>query len=143
MSGAPKSHRAAYGGTSRGAYGDQGCFDGSVMDLSVPVRHPLDPDPVRSTKAVAVLALGIVAAVTGLLVGGVIPATLALVLARQGSAEIASSGGYLTGRRRLRAGVAFAWVGIGLAATALVIAAIIGLLYMAQTSGRDYAPGVN
>lgn len=113
------------------------------MDLSVPVRHPLDPDPIRSTKAATVLALGIVAAATGLLVGGVIPATLALVLARQGSAELAAAGGYLTGQRSLRLGVVLAWVGIGLAATALVIAAIIGLLHMAQSSGRDYAPGVN
>lgn len=113
------------------------------MDLSVPVRHPLDPDPIRSTKSGAVLALGIVAAVTGFLVGGVIPATLALVLARQGNAELAAAGGYLTGQRRLRVGVALAWVGIVLAATALVIAAIIGLLHVAQTSGRDYAPGVN
>jgi hydroxylaminobenzene mutase len=113
------------------------------MDLSVPVRHPLDPDPVRSTKASVVLALGIVAAATGFLVGGLIPATLALVLARQATAELAAAGGYLTGRRSLNVGVALAWVGICLAAAALVLAAIIGLLHMAQTSGRDYAPGVN
>jgi (hydroxyamino)benzene mutase len=113
------------------------------MDASVPVRHPLDPDPVRSTKAGAVLALGITAAVTGFFVGGLVPATLALVLARQGRAEMVASGGFLTGGRALRAGVALAWVGICLAATALVIATIIGLLHMAHGSGRDYAPTVN
>jgi hypothetical protein len=54
-----------------------------------------------------------------------------------------ASGGFLTGGRTLRVGVALAWVGICLAATALVIATIIGLLHMAQSSGRDYAPTVN
>src|SRR5215468_6500903 len=88
------------------------CFDRGVMEPSVPVRHPLDPDPVRATKAGAVLALGIAAAVTGFFVGGLVPATLALVLARQGRAEMIASGGFLTGRRALRVGVALAWVGI-------------------------------
>jgi (hydroxyamino)benzene mutase len=113
------------------------------MDAAVPLRHPLDPDPVGSTKAGAVLALGIAAAVTGFFVGGLVPATLALVLARQGRAELVAAGGFLTGGRALRVGVALAWLGICLAATALVIATIIGLLHMAQSSGRDYAPTVN
>jgi (hydroxyamino)benzene mutase len=113
------------------------------MDAVERVRHPLDPDSVRSTKASAVLALGIVAAVTGFFVGGLVPATLALVLARQGRAELVAGRGFLTGARSLRLGVALAWVGICLAATALVIATIIGLLHMAQSSGRDYAPTVN
>jgi (hydroxyamino)benzene mutase len=113
------------------------------MDASAPVRHPLDPDPVRSSKAAAVLVLGIVAAVTGFFVGGLVPATLALVLARQARAEIIAAGGFLTGGRALRVGVALAWVGICLAATALVLASIVGLLHMARTSGRDFAPTVN
>src|SRR5262245_21640173 len=113
------------------------------MDASLPVRHPLDPDPVRSTKAGAVLALGVAAAVSGFFLGGLVPATLALLLARQGRAEMAAAGGFLTGGRALRVGVALAWVGICLAATALVIATIFGLLDMAQSSGRDYAPTVN
>jgi (hydroxyamino)benzene mutase len=113
------------------------------MDASVPVRHPLDPDPVRSTKAGAVLALGITAALTGFFVGGLIPATLALLLARQARTEMIAAGGFLTGHRAVRVGVALAWVGICLAATGLVIATIIGLLHMAQSSGRDYAPTVN
>lgn len=113
------------------------------MDASVPVRHPLDPDPVRSSKAGAVLALGITAAVTGFFVGGLIPATLALLLARQTRAEMAAAGGFLTGGRSLRAGVVLAWLGICLAATALVIATIIGLLHMARSSGVNYGPTVN
>src|SRR5947209_1465542 len=91
-------------------------------------RHPLDPDPVRSTKARAVLALGIVAALTGFFLGGLVPATLALLLARQARDERVASAGFLTGGRALRVGVALAWVGIVLAATAVVIASIIGLL---------------
>src|SRR2546430_14947937 len=90
------------------------------------VRHPLDPDPVRSTKAGAVLALGIVAALTGFFLGGLVPATLALLLARQAHREQLAAAGFLTGGRALRIGVAFARVGLRLAATALVIASVIG-----------------
>src|SRR5215469_4470981 len=101
----------------------------------VTVRHPLDPDPARSSKAGAVLALGVVAAVTGFFVAGVIPATLALLLARDSRREMIAARGYLTGGRRMRVGVALAWVGIVLAATALVLAAIVGLLHMAGSRG--------
>jgi hypothetical protein len=108
------------------------------------VRHPFDPDPVASTKARSVFALGLVAALTGFFLGGLIPATLALLLARQVRAERVASAGYLTGARRLRVGVALAWVGIVLAATALVVASIIGLLHYADSrTGSDFAPNVN
>jgi len=109
------------------------------------VRHPLDPDPVASTKARGVLALGIVAALTGFFLGGLIPATLALLLARQVQRDRVASAGYLTGARPLRVGVALAWVGIVLAATALVLASIIGLLHYAdsRSGGSDFAPNVN
>jgi (hydroxyamino)benzene mutase len=107
-------------------------------------RHPLDPDPVRSTKTGAVLLLGIVAAATGFFLGGLVPATIALLLARQARAEMAHAGGFLTGGRRLRTGVALAWVGIALAATGLVIVSIIGLLHVAAShGGQDFAPTVN
>jgi hypothetical protein len=108
------------------------------------VRHPLDPDPVRSSKAGAVLALGVTAAVTGFFLGGLVPATLALLLARQARAEQVAAAGFLTGGRPLRVGVALAWVGIVLAATALVIGSIIGLLHYAATpTGPAFGPGVN
>jgi hypothetical protein len=107
------------------------------------VRHPLDPDPVTSTKARSVLVLGLVAALTGFFLGGLIPATLALLLARQVRRERVESAGYLIGARKLRVGVALAWVGIVLAATALVIASIIGLLHYADSRGSDFAPNVN
>ena len=108
------------------------------------VRHPLDPDPVRSTKARAVLALGITAALTGFFLGGLVPATLALLLARQVRAEQVAAEGFLTGARPLRIGVALAWVGIVLAATGMVIASIIGLLhYAANGTGPAFGPNVN
>src|SRR3954453_376271 len=108
-----------------------------------PPQPPPDPDPVASPKARTVFALGLVAALTGFFLGGLIPATLALVLARQARRERVASRGDLTGARRLRVGVATAWVGIGLAATALVIASIIGLLHYADSRGSDFAPNVN
>jgi hypothetical protein len=94
----------------------------------VETRHPLDPEPVRSTKAAAVLALGVAAVVTGPLLGGVIPATLGLNMARQARHELVAGRGYLTGSRQLRAGLILAWVGIGLAVAALVTASIIGII---------------
>jgi hypothetical protein len=106
-------------------------------------RHPLDPDPVRSTKAVGVLVLGITAAVTGLFVGGLVPATLALLLSRQAHREMLAARGFLTGGRTLRIGVRLAWVGVGFAAVALVALAIYELLKLSGTGGTDYAPTVN
>lgn len=107
-------------------------------------RHPLDPEPVPETKAGAVLALGLVATLTGVFLGGVIPALLALLLARQARQDMAAAGGFLTGGRRLRAGVRLAWIGIALAAAALVVALIFGLLAWADLAGgRNYDPTVN
>jgi (hydroxyamino)benzene mutase len=107
-----------------------------------PRRHPLDPDPVASTKAGAVLALGVAAVLTGLAVGGLVPATIALIMARETRRDLRRAGGYLLGGRRVRTGVVLAWTGVVLAATTLVIAIIIGLLHFAGY-GRDYAPTVN
>jgi (hydroxyamino)benzene mutase len=101
-------------------------------------RHPLDPDPARSTKAAAVLALGVAAVVTGPVVGGVVPATLGVVLARQARNDIVAGHGYLTGARHLRIGLTLAWIGIALAATALVIASVIGLISLANGVTQDF-----
>lgn len=104
-------------------------------------RHPYDPDPVRSTKARAVFALGLVAALTGPLIGGVVPATVAMALARQARREAYASAGYLTGAALLRHGERLAWVGVALAATAAVIAAAVGIAHLAEAPvGRDFAP---
>ena len=114
------------------------------MQTSVAVRrHPLDPDPVRSSKAGAALALGVVALVTGPLIGGVVPATLALVLARQARAEGLAARGYLTGGAWLRRAEVLAWAGLVLAAATVVVAVIAGLLDVAGTPGQDFDPSVD
>ena len=108
------------------------------------MRHPLDPDPVRSTKARTVFALGLVAALTGPFLGGVVPATIALLLARQAWREAYASGGYLTGGRLLRGGERLAWAGLVLAATSLVIATVIGVVHLAADPlGQDFAPTID
>lgn len=107
-------------------------------------RHPLDPEPVRSTKARAVFALGLIGALTGFFIGGVVPSTIALILARQARREAYASGGFLTGGDRLRRGERLAWAGLVLAATAVVAAMVIGVLRLAGTPfGHDYAPNVD
>ena len=105
---------------------------------AAPTRHPMDPEPASSSKARAVFALGVVALLTGPLVGGVIPATTALLLARQTHRQQYASGGYLTGSALVRRGRRLAWAGIILALTALVVAAIAGLLHLAGTPGQDF-----
>jgi (hydroxyamino)benzene mutase len=101
-------------------------------------RHPLDPDPARSTKAAAVLALGIAAVITGPLLGGVVPATLGLRLAREARGDLIAGRGYLTGARQLRAGLLLAWIGLALAAVALVAASVIGIITLANGVTQDF-----
>ena len=107
------------------------------------VRHPLDPDPVRSSKATAVLALGVAAVIMGPFLGGVLPAGVALVLARQTRADLRASEGFLLGGRRVRYGVTLAWTGIVLAIGVLVVGGVLGLLALAGQGGTDFAPTVN
>jgi hydroxylaminobenzene mutase len=104
----------------------------------------MDPDTAPSTKARAVFALGLVGFLTGAFIGGVIPATVALLLARQTARDAYASGGYLTGSAWIRRGRRLAWVGLVLALTSLVVAAIAGLLHLAGTpGGADFAPGTD
>jgi hydroxylaminobenzene mutase len=104
----------------------------------------MDPDPEPSTKARAVFALGLVGFLTGPFVGGVIPATIALVLARQAARQAWQAGGYLTGSAWIRRGRRLAWAGIVLALAALVVATIAGLLHLAgRPGGTDFAPGTD
>ena len=104
----------------------------------------MDPDPERSSKARAVFALGLVGFLTGAFVGGVIPATVALVLARQAARDAYAARGYLTGSAWIRRGRRLAWTGIVLAIATLVVAAIAGLLHLAGTpGGADFAPGTD
>ncbi|MBX6751751.1 MAG: hypothetical protein IRY85_19195 [Micromonosporaceae bacterium] len=106
-------------------------------------RHPLDPDPVPSTKATAVLVLGVLALLTGPLVGGLVPAVVALGLARQARADLVASCGYLTGGERLRSGEVLALVGVGLAALALVVAALAAILAAVDPIPHDFPDTVD
>jgi (hydroxyamino)benzene mutase len=107
-------------------------------------RHPLDPDPVRSSKAYAVFALGLTGALTGFFLGGVVPATVGMLLARQARREAYASGGFLTGAAWVRRGERLAWLGIVLAAAALVIAVVIGVLRLAGSpAGHDFSPTID
>jgi (hydroxyamino)benzene mutase len=101
-------------------------------------RHPFDPDQARSTKAAAILALGVAAVLTGPLVGGIVPATLALILARQARGDLIAGKGYLTGSGQIRLGLTLAWIGIALAAGALVAASVVGILSSVATTGQDF-----
>jgi hypothetical protein len=86
-----------------------------------------------------VYALGLIALFTGVLVGGVIPATVALLLARQAERQAFEAGGYLPGSAFVRRGRRLAWTGIILALTALVVAVIAGLLHVAgNAGGQDF-----
>jgi hydroxylaminobenzene mutase len=107
-------------------------------------RHPLDPDPVRSTKAYAVFALGLISALTGAFLGGLVPATVAMLLTRQVRRDASASGGYLTGSAWVRRGERLAWLGVVLAATAVVAALVIGIIRLVGSPlGHDFAPSVN
>src|SRR5690348_8858684 len=92
------------------------------------MRHPADPEPVRDTKALTAYVLGWIALVTGPLVGGVVPAVIALALARQARTDIDSSSGWRTGATLVVRGERLAWAGLGLAALAISVAVIIGVL---------------
>jgi hypothetical protein len=104
----------------------------------------MDPEPAPSAKAKAVFALGLMAFLTGAFVGGVIPATIALLMARQVRRQAYASGGYLTGAVWVRRGQRLAWTGIVLALTALAVAVITAMVHYANTpAGPDFAPGTN
>jgi (hydroxyamino)benzene mutase len=114
------------------------------MPAGATVRHPLDPDPIRSTKSRTVFTLGLIALLTGVFVGGLVPATLALALAREARRDAYAARGFLTGGAWIRRGERLAWAGLVLAATTVVVAVVIGLIRLAHTpSGQDFAPNID
>lgn len=107
-------------------------------------RHPDDPEPVRASKARAVWWLGLVAMLTGPLVGGVVPGTTALLLAREFRRDAYPAGGFLTGARQVRRGELLAWAGILLAGAAVVAAILIAVVRLANTPhGPEFGPNVD
>jgi hypothetical protein len=109
---------------------------------AAPTRHPADPDPARSTKATAVLVLGVFAVLTGPFVGGVVPGVVGLLLAREVRGDLEAAQGFLLGTRRYERGVALCWTGVVLALSALVALTVWGLRRWALTAGVDFLPTV-
>jgi hypothetical protein len=103
------------------------------------LRHPADPDPTRSSKATAVYLLGIVAVITGPFVGGVIPGTIALLLATEVRRDLHAADGYLIGTSRFQRGVRMAWAGIVLAIAVIVLLIVRSLYVWAQTGTVDFS----
>jgi hydroxylaminobenzene mutase len=106
------------------------------------MRHPDDPDIAPNSKAAAAFSLGVLGVATGLLLGGLIPATVALLLARQARADIDVGAGWQTGHRQLIWARRLAWTGIGLAFVAISTLVMVRLL---QNVGgeRDFPPTVD
>lgn len=89
--------------------------------------------PQTSGKAIAIMVLGITSLVLFCGYGvGVIPAIVALAMARSTKREIEQSQGRVGGASFLSAGVICSWVTVGLAIAALVIIGIV-LIVMAAT----------
>jgi hypothetical protein len=78
--------------------------------------------------------LGLAAVLTGPLVGGVVPATVALLLAGQFRREAYPADGFLTGAAMVRSGERLAWIGLLLAVAALVAALIAGMFQLAGSA---------
>jgi hydroxylaminobenzene mutase len=86
----------------------------------------------------------VAAVVTAPVLGGIVPATLGLALAKQTRRDIEAGQGYLTGGRQLRLGTTLAWTGLVIAAAALVVWSVIGLLSLAGGGGgQDFPPTTN
>jgi hypothetical protein len=104
-----------------------------------PGYPPAGYPPRTSGKATTVLVLGIASLVSffGLCGIGVVPAIVALVLARGADREIAASGGALTGEGQVQAGRIMSWITVALTVLALVVvAAFIAIaVSSSQSSG--------
>lgn len=107
------------------------------------MRHPDDPDPIPDSKAVAALCLGILGALTGVMLGGAIPATVALVLAGQASSELVDGQGWRTGTGYVLWARRTAWLGIGLAVAASALLVTVLLLQGAGGGQRDFPPNID
>ncbi|HEV2089302.1 MAG TPA: hypothetical protein VGR21_13420 [Cryptosporangiaceae bacterium] len=105
-------------------------------------RHPLDPEERTSTKAAAVLVLGITGLALSFCGGGVLPAAVALLLARPTREEIVAAQGFLTGGRAVRAGTVLATLAVVVSAVVLVLV-VVGLLIDSVGTGPTFDENVN
>lgn len=107
------------------------------------VRHPDDPEPVESTKIVAARLLAVLGVFLSPFVGGVIPALIALMLARQAEADIHASEGFLLGASRLPQIRRLSWIAIWIATGVVVAALLVWIIALARTAGgATYGGGV-
>jgi hypothetical protein len=90
---------------------------------------------VESTKIVAARLLAAVGIALAPFVGGVIPALIALQLARQGEADIRASEGYLLGASRLPLVRRLSWIAIGIATAVVVAALLVWVVSLARAAG--------
>ena len=90
--------------------------------------------PRNSGKAIAIMVLGIVSLVMFCSYAvGVIPAIIALAMARSARREIEASNGQIVGQGQLKAGVICSWVTVGLT-VALVVALVIVFIVASANS---------
>jgi hypothetical protein len=107
------------------------------------MRHPDDPDTVVDTKVVAAFCLALLGVVTGPALGGAVPASIALILARQGRRELEEGQGWRTGMRYVVWARRLALIGLGLAAISLVMVIVVRLLSDAVGGYPDFPPTVD
>jgi hypothetical protein len=109
-------------------------------------RHPQDPDPTRSTKALAVVWLAAIGLLFSPVVAGALPAGFALLLARSTEAEMRASGGFLTGVTPLRVGTRLARLALLVAVAVIVIGIVFGIFHLGGPGDGDgvrYGSDVN
>lgn len=106
--------------------------------------NPLDPVPVRSTKATAALTLATLGLCLMLCGGGWVPGLAALVLIGPARDEIDEAAGYLTGAGALRAAKVMSWIAVGVSAALAVGFAVWWLLGWGTADPLpDYGDTVN
>lgn len=125
--------------------GENKAPEGHRQFASVAHRHPADPDPVASSKARAVWWLGLLALVFSPMLAGVVPALIALLLARETTDQMRASEGFLTGVRALRAGSRLARLALLVALTVVVVGVVVALLHAGGGASDPvkYGPNVN
>jgi hydroxylaminobenzene mutase len=107
------------------------------------MRHPEDPEVAPDSKAAAALCLAVLGAVTGLAIGGAVPATIALILAGQAGADLRTGQGWLTGSGQVRWARRLAWTGLALAAGSLILIVVLRLLQDGGWGERDFPATVD